>query len=73
MQGIHSLYDLKVKLIQKGIAIIESEGWRVTTAHGSWTMSFGTIYLNGIPIKKLDDIPVLKKKIKKIQLKNYVD
>lgn len=65
MQGVNCLQDLKSKLSLAGFEILSSQGWYVDTVHGQWTMSFGTTYLNGLPIKDIKDAAVPKKKTKK--------
>lgn len=65
MKGVNCLQDLKSQLVDLEIKILSSEGWFVNTKHGSWTMSFGDVYLNGALIKSFDDVSNLNKKSKK--------
>lgn len=68
MQSVHNLQDLKSKLSLSGFEIQDSIGWYITTVHGTWTMAFGVVYLNGQPIKNIADAPILKKIKKKTKV-----
>jgi hypothetical protein len=61
MQGVHSLQDLKRKLIDFGTEVLENQGWYLITPHGVWGMSLGSIYLNNHKIDNLDQARELAK------------
>lgn len=72
MQGVNCLQDLKSKLSLAGFEVLASQGWYVDTVHGKWTMAFGAVYLNSLPIKDIKDAVIPKKKVVKQVVKKAV-
>lgn len=75
-----SLDQLKDSLRERGISIIETQGWYfVTDSFDRWTMLDGVCYLNGNPIAKkevqeyIKNPPQPKKKglLKMMRAKDY--
>lgn len=70
MQSIHCLSDLKKKLSDAGVEVLESHGWYLTTPQGRWTMCSDEVYLNDVIIKDLKQMSALALKRTKSKTKS---
>lgn len=69
MQSIHCLSDLKKKLNDFGVEVLESHGWYLITSQGKWTMCSDQVYLNDVIITDLKQMSALALKRTKVKTK----